>query len=93
MAEPDEENADFYCRCAKILVNDTCETELEYIDIIVIPYANIMTEFGSLEKARDILLSGIQICEKYPEMLPYFRKKEELNRYLAEVKQYMDAEA
>ncbi|OUP67227.1 hypothetical protein B5F13_00385 [Drancourtella sp. An177] len=93
LAEPDEENADFYCRCAKILVNDTCETELEYIDIIVIPYANIMTEFGSLEKARDILLSGIQICEKYPEMLPYFRKKEELNRYLTEVKQYMDAEA
>lgn len=92
LVEPDEEDADFYCRCAEILVNDTCETELEYIDIIVIPYANMMTEFGGLEKAKDILLSGIYICEKYPEMLPYLRKKEELKSYLAEIEQYMDAE-
>ena len=62
------------------------------MDIITIPYANMMVEFGNLEKAKDILLSGIYICEKYPEMLPYLRKKEALESYLAEVKQYMDAE-
>ena len=32
------------------------------------------------------------MSEKYPEMLPYLRKKEALESYLAEVKQYMDAE-
>ena len=92
LTEPDEEKAVFYCQCAEILVNYTCETELEYMDIITIPYANMMVEFGNLEKAKDILLSGIYICEKYPEMLPYLRKKEALESYLAEVKQYMDAE-
>lgn len=92
LTEPDEEKAVFYCQCAEILVNYTCETELEYIDIITIPYANMMVEFGNLEKAKDILLSGIHICEKYTEMLPYLRKKENLESYLAEVKQYMDAE-
>ena len=91
LSEPDEEKADLFCKYADVLVNYTCETELEYIDIIVIPHANIMTEFGSLEKAMDILLSGVQICEKYPEMLPYLRKKEELARYLTEVKEHMCA--
>ena len=36
--------------------------------------------------------NSLSICEKYTEMLPYLRKKENLESYLAEVKQYMDAE-
>src|SRR5699024_4427951 len=52
LSEPDEETAEFYCQSAETLVNYTCETELEYIDIIVIPHANMMTEFDNLEKAK-----------------------------------------
>lgn len=88
LSEPDEETAEFYCQSAETLVNYTCETELEYIDTIVIPHANMMTEFDNLEKAKKILLDGIHICERYPEMFPYIRKKRNLYDYLLEVCYY-----
>lgn len=85
---PDEIQAVKYCSIADDIVGKTCATELEHIDIIVIPYANMMTELGNLEKAQELLRSGIKTCGKYQEILPYARKKMELYQYLLEVCYY-----
>lgn len=88
LSEPNEERADQFLRYAEEIVNRTCATKLEYIDIIQIPYANIMSEFDNQEKAKEILLEGIRICGEYPEMLPYVRKKMDLYNYLLEICYY-----
>lgn len=88
LTEPDEEKADLFCQSAAALVSHTCETELEYIDIIVIPHANMLAELNNPGKAKEVLSDGIQICDKYPEMLPYIRKKRDLYGYLLEICYY-----
>lgn len=86
LEEPDETQVDRFCRHADGIVSKTCATDLEYIDIILIPCANMMAELGNLEKTKKLLAEGIARCEKYPEMLPYGRKKEDLEGYLREVR-------
>lgn len=86
LAEPKAWQAEHFCQQAEKIVRRTCATQLEYIDIIVIPYANMMAELMQLEKAAEILEKGIKICEQYPEILPYVRKRVELVRYIQEVR-------
>lgn len=88
LVDPDKERVGYLCQCAGALVRKADVTELEYIDMIIIPYANMMAEFGNTEKAKEILLEGIQICERNPEMIPYARKKSDLQEYLQEILAY-----
>lgn len=66
------------------------ENDLDFIDNLLVPSANVLFESILCEEAEMCLLQGIQICEKYQDMLPYQRKKHELYTYLLDVYELTD---
>lgn len=82
---PDAKSVERLCQLANELAEKTCVTELEYIDVLCVPYANMMAELGRLDKAKEILTGAIERCETYPDLIPYTRKKLELCGYLLDV--------
>lgn len=67
-------------RAYDIEVKTGCH-ELDLIDDILIPSANIFLEFGECEKSAEILRHGISLCEENEEIISFVRKKEELESY------------
>lgn len=67
----------------------TSGTDLDIIDGIIIPWANMLFEWGKYEDMDNMLRIGIGICEKekHREIIPYIRKKRELYGYLLEAYQ------
>lgn len=61
------------------------KNDLDLIDNIYIPCANILFECKQIDKAEELLLKAIELCEKNDEILPYIRKKVELLNYLLDV--------
>lgn len=59
-----------------------CENDLDIIDNLFVPIANILLENGKEETSADWLMSGIKLCDENDEMLPFIRKKMELYTYL-----------
>lgn len=66
---------------AKGIVN----TELNIIDDIFVTWANMMLVLQQYEKSLEYLNQAVQICEKYPEVIPYIRKKLDLYTYMIDV--------
>lgn len=85
LSNPCKETAEEYCLLGMQIARKICPTELEFIDRIAIPYANMMAEFSDLDQAKEILLASVRSCSAYPAMLPYIRKKMDLFGYLLEV--------
>ncbi len=68
------------------------ENDLDFIDNLLVPSANILLESALDDEAEMSLLQGIQICEEHQDMLPYRRKKKELYMYLLDVYQLTNNE-
>ena len=66
-----------------------CGTDLDIIDGIIIPWANMFFEWGKYEDMDKMLRIGIGICEEeeHREIIPYIRKKRDLYRHLLEAYQ------
>lgn len=60
-------------------------SDLDIIDFIIVPCSNMLYQIDQLEKAEEWLKNGIDICERYNEMIPYIRKKIDLYSYLLDV--------
>jgi len=60
-------------------------TDLEIIDIIHIPTANCLFYHNELNAAATKLNEAVEICNKYPDKLPYIDKKCELLSCLLDV--------
>lgn len=71
-------------RAVAIAVKRDC-SELELMDQILIPCAGILMEWKLCGMAAEWLKTGIQICEGYPQVLPYVRKKLELYYFLLDI--------
>ncbi len=59
--------------------------DLEMIDAIIVPGAEMEVEFGHYEDSIALLDTGIEICEKHSDSIPYMRKKEELLDHIQDV--------
>ncbi len=59
----------------------------EYIDMILIPYANIAMEFGEKELAINKLIQAIELCDSdmFKSSVYYTSKKYDLHTYLLDV--------
>lgn len=94
LVNPDKEKAKFFCKLADHIVLATGIPDIERIDLIYVPCANMMAEFQDFDLAETILLEAMELCDQYLEMAPYIRKKTVLCRYLLDVEYWkQDLEA
>ena len=61
------------------------ENELDLIDCILVPIANILFESGKEEEAKRCLEYGIRLCNNKAEICPFVRKKEALEGYVRQI--------
>ena len=62
------------------------QSNLDYIDFLIIPAADMLYEIGDMAKSSGWLEKGIRLCAEHEGVLPYERKAEELRGYLSEVR-------
>jgi serine/threonine protein kinase len=67
---------------AEPLLWENLDSRLDYLDNCLIPAANMFQETGKREQAYEKLQRGIALCEKYPGVVPYERKKREISLML-----------
>ena len=84
--EPDRERAAVCIQQAYKTGIRIYENELDLIDCVFVPAANLFLECGERIKSEKWLILGIRLCEEKEEMIPYSRKKKELERYLEDVR-------
>ena len=58
---------------------------LDYIDNCIIPPAIMYIDLEEYSTSESTLQEGIQICDDYPDLIAYIRKKHDLQRYLLDV--------
>ena len=61
---------------------------LDFIDMWLIPCANIYAEFKDYKESAHLLKEAIALCDAHPDVIPYMRKRIELLGYLQEVYGY-----
>jgi len=66
-------------------VEETSATLLEFLDKMLIPYANMTYELGKDDEAILILNDGIHRLETYEEYIPYIRETIALYSYLIDI--------
>ncbi len=83
-----EPNYQKMCECVNQeyqFVEDTSATLLEFLDKMLIPYANMTYELGKDDEAILILNDGIHRLEAYEEYMPYVREIIALYSYLIDI--------
>lgn len=70
------------------LSDDITATDMQKIENLIIPSANIFYELNESKTSLKILEYGIGLCEKYPNSDAYSRIKEDLQSYRREVEYY-----
>lgn len=83
--EPNGIKVSEYIAQAYDVENKICENDLDVIDNLFIPVANILLENGKEEDSAEWLNMGIRLCDENDKMLPFVRKKMELYTYLLDV--------
>ena len=64
-------------KAAQISVK-TATSDIQCIDEIIIPFANMLLELECYDKAIHWLNVGVESCDAYPQIIPYIRKKVQL---------------
>lgn len=59
--------------------------DIDEINSIIIPYADILRTLGKYEKSARVLGRGIEICDRHPQVVTYMRKRLDLTGYLLDV--------
>lgn len=73
---------------AERIARQVFPTDLELIDIIHIPTANCYFYHNDYRSAADKIEEAVEICRKYPDMIPYIDKQAELLNILLDI--YME---
>ena len=85
LVEPQMEYAQKYAKAACKIGKAAYNSKLDYIDYCIIPYANILLEWGAYEDASIWITKAIQICEEQEGVMPYIRKKKELYKCMKDI--------
>ena len=88
LAQPDIEETRAFTEQAERIARQVFPTDLELIDIIHIPTANCFFYHNDLRSAADKIEEAVEICKKYPDMIPYIDKQAELLNILLDI--YME---
>lgn len=82
---PSFEDTLIYISKANEISNRITPTDLDEIDNMVIPSADMMCIWERYSYSAQLLMDGIKACEKNDSIVPYIRKKMELYRCLLDV--------
>ena len=82
---PSFEDTLIYIRKASGISNRITPTDLDEIDNMIIPSADMMCIWKRYSYSAQLLMDGIKACEKSDSIVPYIRKKMELYRCLLDV--------
>lgn len=90
LASPDIAETRAFTEQAERIARQVFPTDLELIDIIHIPTANCFFYHNDFRSAADKIEEAVEICKKYPDMIPYIDKQAELLNILLDI--YMEME-
>ena len=93
LAEPDIAETRALTEKAEEIAKQVFPTDLELIDIIHIPTANCFYYHNDFRSAADKIEEAVEICRKYPDMIPYIDKQAELMNILLDIYLAMDDKA
>ena len=85
LASPDIEKTRALTEQAERIARQVFPTDLELIDIIHIPTANCYFYHNDYRIAADKIEEAVEICKKYPNMIPYIDKEAELLNILLDI--------
>lgn len=85
LAEPDLTKTRTLTQQAECIARQVFPTDLELIDIIHIPTANCYFYHNDHRSAADKIEEAVEICRKYPDMIPYIDKQAELLNILLDI--------
>ena len=85
LASPDIEETRRLTEQAERIARQVFPTDLELIDIIHIPTANCYFYHNDYRSAADKIEEAVEICRKYPDMIPYIDKQAELLNILLDI--------
>ena len=85
LAEPDFEETRALTEQAERIARQVFPTDLELIDILHIPTANCFYYHNAFRSAADKIEEAVEICKKYPDMIPYIDKQAELLNILLDI--------
>lgn len=85
LIEPSLENTEKCMAKAREIFTKTAPTDLDEIDCISIPCADMYCLWECYARSAKLLMEAIEICEKNEPVVPYIRKKLELFGYLLDV--------
>ena len=88
LAQPDIGETRELTEQAEEIARQVFPTDLELIDIIHIPAANCFFYHNDFRSAADKIEEAVEICKKYPDMIPYIDKQAELLNILLDI--YME---
>ena len=77
---------DLFVDTARKLSETIYPTDIQKIECVIIPCANMYYELSCRDKSLKLLYEGVQLCEKYPNTDSYIRVNAELNEHIAFVK-------
>ena len=63
------------------------KTELDRIDFDIVPCAEMLYRIDCRCESEEMLRSGVAICDKYEDVAPYRRKREELLGFIKDVRE------
>lgn len=85
LTQPDVSAAKTYMSRANQSAAPAFPTDLDAIDFLYIPCANMMLELGRFKESKDFLAEALAICNRRPELAPYARKRRMLEEYLRDI--------
>ncbi|MBS7397739.1 MAG: hypothetical protein KIG32_04885 [Ruminiclostridium sp.] len=85
LIEPSLESAEECMTKAREIFSKTVPTDLDEIDCVTIPCADMYCLWGCYQQSAKLLMEAVEICEKNEPVVPYIRKKAELYGYLLDV--------
>ena len=83
--EPNGTKLSEYISQAYDVETKICENDLDIIDNLFVPVANILLESRKENDSAEWLNLGIKLCDENDELLPFVRKKMELYTYLLDI--------
>ncbi len=85
LCEPEKALAEKYIKKAERIMDLDDAFSLDNIEYFFIPAANMMLEFFDVKEAEKLLMMAIEICDKYENVAPFIRIKQDLQNYLKQV--------
>ncbi len=85
ISEPEEKLTYTFIDNACKAAENTYYSDLDFIDSIIIPRANIDLEWQKYDSAAQQIISAIDICKNHNGVIPYIRKKKDLYNCLLDI--------